>query len=86
MHIFRHFSVNANTGDRRFYVWRCNTSEIEPEALADFRLNDSGDRLAPQAQKTKSLRDDKLRNASLRSGVQREVSNLVQNIGQRGKI
>ncbi len=46
MHIFRHFSVNANTGDRRFYVWRCNTSEIEPEALADFRLNDSGDRLA----------------------------------------
>ncbi len=26
----------------------CNASEIEPEALlADFRLNDSGDRLAP---------------------------------------
>ena len=28
-----------------------NASEIEPEALADFRLNDFGDRLAPQAKK-----------------------------------
>ena len=28
----------------------------------------------PQAQKTKSLHDDKLRNASMRGGVQREVS------------
>ena len=45
---------------------RLFASEIEPEALADFRLNDSEDRLAPQAQKTKSLRDDKLRNASMR--------------------
>ena len=40
------------------------TSEIEPEALADFRLNDSGDRLEPQAQKTKTLHDDKQRYAS----------------------
>jgi hypothetical protein len=50
-------------------------SETEPEALADFLLNDSRDRLAPQAQKTKSLHDDKLRNASMRGGVQREASN-----------
>ena len=49
-------------------------SEIEPEALADFRLNDFGDRLAPGAQKTKSLHDYKLWNASMRSGVPREVS------------
>ncbi len=38
--------MNATTRDRRFYVSLCNASEIEPEALADFRLNDSGDRLA----------------------------------------
>ncbi len=30
---------------------RLFASEIEPEALADFRLNDSEDRLTPQAQK-----------------------------------
>ncbi len=35
------------------YVSLCNASVIEPEAQADFRLNDSGDRLAPQAQKNK---------------------------------
>ena len=29
-------------------------SDIEPEALADFRLNDFGDRLAPQASGSKS--------------------------------
>ena len=51
-----------------------NASEIEPEALADFRLNDFGDRLAPGDQKTKSLHDYKLSNASMRSGVPREVS------------
>ncbi len=80
------FSVNATKGDRRFYVSLYNASEIEPEALADFRiepealadfrLNDSGDRLAPQAQITKSLRGDKLRSASMRGGVQREVSKI----------
>ena len=53
-------------------------SEIESEALADFRSNDSGDRLAPQAQKTKSLLDDNRRNASMRGGVQREVSVSAQ--------
>ena len=52
-------------------------SEIEPEALADFRLNDFGDRLALQVRKTKSLPDDKLRNASMRRGVQREVSKIL---------
>ncbi len=31
-------------------------------------------KLAPQAQKEKSLRDDNLRNASMRGGVQREVA------------
>ena len=31
------------------------TSEIEPEALADFRLNVAGDRLEPQAQKNKDF-------------------------------
>ncbi len=35
--------------------------EIVPEALADLRLDDFGDRLAPQAQETKPLHDDRHR-------------------------
>ena len=49
---------------------------IGRKAIADFRPNEFEDRLSPQAQKAKSLRDDKLYNAGMGGGVQREVSFL----------
>ena len=58
-------------------------SEIEPEALADFRLNDFGDRRAPQAKEAKSLHDDRHR---ARTIVSRRVNFTVFPSTQSSKL
>ena len=39
--------ASGKSGELNEKLYENAKSEIEPEALADFRLNDSGDRLAP---------------------------------------
>ena len=48
----------------------CNASETEPEALADFRLKDSGDRLAPASA----------------SGSKKQSLCVITNFGTRARV